>query len=629
MPPHIVLQKIARKLKHKLVARKKKFLDEKFPTFARNCPYSTLNRFVKPLDLSLLPAEKIHQQNQHFLKHEFDLLGSGWVEVCHGMNCKGLEEFYYPPAEQGKINEKNLSESERIKSLIQGPYLAIDWHIDFKSGYRWHEDTWSQNIQYGSELGADVKVPWELSRMQHLISLAWGYALEKKDLYRIEFQNQILDFISSNPPRYGVNWSCTMDVGIRIANWLMAFDLFSAYGAQFDPEFEKTFIRSVYEHGHHIRNHLEWDPYLRSNHYLANIAGLLFVSAYLDADWFDFSIRELVNETLIQFHPDGSNFEASTCYHRLSAEMVVYATALAIEKKVQFPQEYLRRIHKMGDFIRDITKPDGAIVQLGDHDSGRFFKVFPDLDILDHRYLVSSIRNLKGLSSLFDAQLKPMSEKEDKLSAYSDFGLYIQRNGPWYLAVRCGSVGQQGNGGHAHNDQLSFELAVKGVSMIVDSGTYVYTPIPKARRHFRSTAMHNTLAIGGREQNKDEGLFKMTDKAKARMIEFREGIFVGEHEGFGPIHRRTLKTEDFILHGIDECEAGQIYFHFAPGWEGAIVDESTTEWSFEAVKVRLSGQGIWRLEDYEYSRAYGEKIKARLVILKSDFKQAKWKIEVY
>ena len=44
----------------------------------------------------------------------------------------------------------------------------------------------------------------------------------------------------------------------------------------FRGEFEdiqETFARSVIEHADHIYHHLEWDPLLRSNHYLADIVG--------------------------------------------------------------------------------------------------------------------------------------------------------------------------------------------------------------------------------------------------------------------------------------------------------------------------------------------------------------------
>lgn len=635
LPPHIVLKKVIQKLQKRAEAKRKRAKDENNPTYEINYSYAYLNRRVEKVDLAPIPRKAIQAVNSHTIHHEFNLLGSGWTEVFHGMECKGLEDNVYPIGQKGPINAQNAQESERIQRIIYEPYQLIDWHIDFKSGYRWKEDSWSEDIQYGNNLGADVKVPWELARMQHLPQLAWGYALEADETYLLEFRNQILDFISQNPPRYGVNWVCTMDVGIRIANWLLSYDIFIANGAKFDEEFEAVFIRSVYEHGKHIFTHLEWDPHLRSNHYLANIAGLLFVSAYLQTDpevltWLNFSISELQKEVLLQFHPDGSNFEASTSYHRLSTEMVVYATALALQVGADFSETYLKRVEKMADFIRDITKPDGEIVQFGDNDSGRFIRAFPEENGLDHRYLIQPIRNLKNLTQVLGDQLETANESISPIMKYPDFGLYIQRNKTWYLALRAGSIGQKGNGGHAHNDQLSFELAINGTSFIVDPGTYVYTPLPESRRHFRSTQMHNTLVVNEKEQMVDEGLFKMSDRARGKILQFKEQAITGEHRGFGATHRRTLKLGDKCLVGIDVCDQEEktINFHIAPGWKIQSIDMRKVICEKRGLVVELStNSGSWDHQESQYSRTYGVKEAGLNLSLISKLKTSEWQIQ--
>src|SRR4029078_8113870 len=85
--------------------------------------------------------------------------------------------------------------------------------------------------------------------------------------------------------------------------------------------------------------------------------------------------------------------------------------------------------------------------------------------------------------------------------SFPDFGLYLYKTSRIFLAIRCGSIGQRGNGGHAHNDQLSFELNVDGLDFLIDPGTYLYSPIPSRRNEFRSTGMHNPLRKMGAEQN--------------------------------------------------------------------------------------------------------------------------------
>ena len=63
----------------------------------------------------------------------------------------------------------------------------------------------------------------------------------------------------------------------------------------------------------------------------------------------------------------------------------------------------------------------------------------------------------------------------NKSVKFSNGGYYILRNNDIYCFIRCGELSCRGQGGHSHNDQLSFELNVKGEDFIVDTGTGVYT----------------------------------------------------------------------------------------------------------------------------------------------------------
>jgi hypothetical protein len=353
------------------------------------------------------------------------------------------------------MNSANLTRSQQIWRLVDEGYRPIDWQLDFKSGYRWSEATWAADIRFGHLPGVDVKVPWELARMQHLPQLAVCYAVHRNQPQRAEFcerlgrefRNEVLDFAATNPPRFGVNWHCTMDVAIRAANWLVAYDVFVAAGARFDDAFRTVFVQAIGAHGEHIINHLEWWPHHRANHYLANVAGLAFVAAYLprtrvtDA-WLAFSVQELIREVKQQFHREGTNFEGSTCYHGLAAEMVTYATALVlglpgdrlealraydhtvirrrphlrpaplplyaderVGRESPFPPWYWRRLERMGEFLIHATKPSGRLHQVGDNDSGRFLKLAPRYEKLTVREAIARFANL--------ADVPPTDETEE------------------------------------------------------------------------------------------------------------------------------------------------------------------------------------------------------------------------
>jgi hypothetical protein len=128
------------------------------------------------------------------------------------------------------------------------------------------------------------------------------------------------------------------------------------------------------------------------------------------------------------------------------------------------------------------------------------------------------------------------------------------RHGPLWAIVRCGDVGLGGIGAHAHNDQLSFELALGEQPLIVDPGSYVYTADAGARNAFRATRAHSTLSVGGTEQNRlrEDYLFALAEEAHARRLRFEadgpSACFEGEHRGFRELgqtirHRRRLRFE--------------------------------------------------------------------------------------
>jgi len=420
------------------------------------------------LELSPWHADLIGLLAGQAIDHRFDLLGSGLVEVRRGMTCKGFEGTVYPaePAPiidahgrwlERLINSQNLPASKAIWSLVGTGYTPIDWQLDFKSGFRWRESTWHGRIRFGHTPGADVKVPWELARLQHLPVLAmaciysgrgYGTLPLPAQVYADEVRNQLLDFIATNPPGYGVNWVCAMDVGIRVANMLFAYEMLRSAGVGFEPDFDRVFAASVLAHARHIARNLEWTSVYRGNHYLADLAGLLFAASYLPSSsetdsWLSFSVDEMLKEIESQFHADGSNIEASVCYHRLSGEIVLWALALmanlpagkraalarpsiwegpvpprravpartnpASSASIGFaPIAMAERLAAMADLTTSITRPDGLVVQFGDNDSGRFILVGPPEQnaamgnpqhpawSLDHGWLVSGINTLLG-----------------------------------------------------------------------------------------------------------------------------------------------------------------------------------------------------------------------------------------
>lgn len=565
----------------------------------------------------------------------------------------------FPDKVQAKVAEADLICEHIFDLLGSGPkrlspkanaYQPIDWHSDFKSGYRWYHKTFHRNVRYGHKEGVDIKVPWELSRFQHLIILGQAYILTRDRKYAEEFACQISGWIKNNPLGFGVNWKCAMEVAIRAANWLVAQEYFSEKGV-IHNNFWSEFYTSIYKHGKFIRKHLENHSGFTNNHYLSDLVGLFFVAIYCpffkeSKNWQEFALKELTNEVEKQVYPDGCNFEASTSYHRLALELLFFAELLGKRSGFEFPKQYKDRVRKMFEFSLYCIKPNGRIPQIGDNDNGRFL-IFCKRPTLEHKYFLNlaaiyyQASEFKVSTFEFDEEAfwifgssgkevydsipfkkEPIGSKE-----FPDAGWYIIRHRNDYCFVTCGPNGQNGNGVHAHNDKLSFELMLNGKEIIVDPGTYVYASHLKERNKFRSTGYHNTIKFNGYEQNKipEKDLFSLPKKVKIKEASLKERenniVFFGEIQYAGITHRRIItldkKSRNWQVQDSFSCSNqlnGKLLFHLSPDLTGDSNNILIKESKDKIASIKVTGCDI-KKDEYDYSPAYGIKVKAESFVV--------------
>lgn len=488
--------------------------------------------------------------------------------------------------------------AHRFDLLGSGPTdlgEQIDWQLDFKTGRSWPLRHISRTVVTYPD-NSDIKVPWELSRFQHLPILAGAYKLTGERRYLDEIGAQISDWIDKNPVEFGANWACTMDVAIRAANWIATL-VMVADDAAGEPWCDQA-LRSLLLHGRFIESHLELAEY-RGNHYLSDIAGLLIVAALFSGseegrDWGRWATAELVSEMDHQVREDGCDHEGSIPYHRLVAELFICATQAADAlKDGEIPNWYRERLDKMLAFTSDYTRPDGLAPQVGDADDGRFLPLddYASVDVRDHRHLFRQAGR----------EYSPATGS----AAYPKGGYFIGRTGDLYVFIRCGDTGLGGLGGHSHNDQLSFELAVGDTPLIVDPGAYLYTADPQARNLFRSTSFHATVQLDQAEQNpySPESLFMLRDATKSELLEWtadEAGFgFRGKHTGFPALkrsvtHQRTINAVPGRVTISDEISGAEglyatLTFPLAPGTLTIDDQRATLERDGRKLVIEASG----------------------------------------
>jgi len=576
------------------------------------------------------------------LSHKFKLLSDKYIHISHQNKYEGFEgNNYSKQSEQFKFKNGvkswlatsfalgNRDYVKELSNLLPANYSNIDWQVDFKSGFRWNELDWSKDIKYGDKTGADIKVPWELGRLQHFpIMLIVAKIEQRNDLVQ-EIENQFIDFYLSNPPRFGNQWMTSMDVSIRLVNLLYTIELAELYDIKLSSNIIELLNKSILDHYHHIWNNLEFSSGFRGNHYLINICSLLVVTIYL-YEAYGNRLKDIIDlietELAHQFYKDGGNFENSTCYHKLVSEMLILAFNILDKSqlihKLSFSKEAKIKFSFIMQFLDNIQDRQGKLPQIGDNDSGY---------ILRTNY-GESLKNINYL--LHKDKSDPV-----EFATFADFGLTRYSNENYDLFIKHSpALGNMGKGGHDHNDALSFTLSNKSSEIFVNQGTYCYTADRNLRNHYRSTEAHNVLYINGVEQNefysasKDDLFWVAKQKAIPKVISVNHISFIGEIDYGKSTYRRTyfVKNDSLIVkESYSSNIEKELHFHLNKGCYVKYLNENSiliiTQYD---EKIRFTfDNGELEIKDYWLSPEYGVKIKAYKLIIKFKQEELNWYLD--
>lgn len=196
-----------------------------------------------------------------------------------------------------------------------------NWYKDFCSGYIYTNSHTYDCRRLNSRTGVDIKNIWELSRLQWLIvpALAWRITREKR--YAEFVIHQMKSWIKNNKYAEGPNWNVSMEIGIRIVNFTMAF-LYVCDYKEANVDDCKLILASLYMQMRFIKKNEENYLGQTYNHYLGGLIGLLTVSTLMMPYG---ESQKIYNNTVVSFEKeiqrqiliDGGDFEGTSCYHGL------------------------------------------------------------------------------------------------------------------------------------------------------------------------------------------------------------------------------------------------------------------------------------------------------------------------
>lgn len=498
--------------------------------------------------------------------------------------------------------------------------LPALWSRDPSTGAAWPADTHFTRFKVfhpARDGVTDLRRLWEVGRFGWALPLARAWHLTGREEYAAAWTRFATSFIEHNPPEFGPHWLNAMEVALRATHWCRALALLTARpGFTGLAPFLGKILPSLLAHGRFIRSHLEWTPYGRTNHFLADLAGLFVLSAFLPQlreadDWRKSSLCALLHEMEAQTDADGFHTEASTAYHHFVLELYDLVAQAADARGITLPEPFHERREQVRRTDATLRGPEDLDPRIGDDDSGTV-------------HLMQKAEDRRPKAEAGDGT-DPHASVALKAS-----GLYVLRSTRISCHVACGPNGQQGVGGHAHNDKLAIVLRVDGRPIVVDRGTWGYSADTRTRDLFRSTAMHSTLALDGLEQSRMRDWRMLRDEAHARGIVWRdsdtETVFCGEHHGFLPLaarHRRTLQIDKqhHRLFVVDEVEAEgchevSLRLHLNPSLGAASLQVRGNRVGFPGGFFLFEEGTAPELVEAPHSPVYGQRVPALALLLR-------------
>jgi hypothetical protein len=468
------------------------------------------------------------------------------------------------------------------------------------------------------ELVGDIKHVWELNRHLHLVRLAQAWSATHDVAWLHALHKQLRSWLDQCPPLVGPNWTSSLELGIRLVNWGLVWELVGGddsglFAGEDGQRLRADWLDSIHAHCSGIARHLSRHS-SANNHLIGELAGL-YIGASIwpcwksSAAWLEQARQELEHEAQAQFSRDGVNREQAFGYHVFSSEFLFVAGLVGQACGHPFSRAYWTSLQRGLRFLRSVRDVGGNVPMVGDADDGIVFRLDeagsdraaqllalgeavlrPNEPPYLQHHAPQAIPTHVGVRWLLHALpgKRPDADPHESDTGWSfpdggyllfgsHFGEALEIKG----MVDCGPLGYLGIAAHGHADALALTLSVAGEECLVDPGTYSYWQEHKWRDYFRGTSAHNTVRIDGHDQSLSGGRFMWLKKARTSIERMpqspHEFDFRGAHDGYtrlaDPVrHMRSVRFDaaSSTLTVRDEIAAKkhhqvELFWHFAPG----------------------------------------------------------------
>ncbi len=387
-----------------------------------------------------------------------------------------------------------------------------------------------QSFIFLSELNNIVEAGWD----NPSISKLWRYNLHyfeyllqnNSNEKHLVSQTQIIEnWIDNNHFGRGTGWE-PYPTSLRIINWTKwhwKTNLLSERGKL-----------SLWNQVRHLESRPEY--HLLGNHLFINAKALLYACAFFklneETRIYKTAISIIIEEINEQFLEDGAHFELSPMYHSLAMEDLLDLISISDQLPFNFPKEVIKEKFQKGmQWLQTMIYNNEELAHFNDCANG----------------IAPKFSKLVNYAS--ELGIVVLNLSVPKFSYHKSSGFVVFKDNSSHLIADIGKIGPDYLPGHAHADTLSFELAIKGHRVIVNSGTSVYGSSTERLRQ-RGTSAHSTVQIDNKDSSEVWSGFRVANRAFPFDINVNfstDGFvsFSASHDGYKriltcPIHKREF-----------------------------------------------------------------------------------------
>lgn len=418
-----------------------------------------------------------------------------------------------------------------------------------------------------------TQIGWSDKSMPKL----WLYQIHYFDfihnLKREEAISLIRDWIQNNKDLNEVGWE-PYATSLRIINWII---FLTNENVNMDEIKE-----SLWHQFQELQRKLEF--HLMGNHLWENYRASIFASIYFNkSEEMKIYENRMYKEFKSQILDDGAHAELAPMYQSIMLTGLCQLSAFYHNYGIYPSIPLAETINRMAIYLAYVSHPDGKVAQLND--------------------------------SAIDFSIPPKFVSEMKVSSrlFQNSGHARLQNSDLIIIADVGPVAYKYFSGHAHSDNLTFELSYKHLRLIVDPGISTYEEIEQ-RQLERKTDFHNTLIMKNLQQSETWKSFRLGRRSKDFLPSFFEngskvnlsGSYTYNDKGITVYHLREWELSKGHLKIIDSVKCskkmdGHISFNFNPEIRLSINEHGNIDASFNNSKIVEISSTV---EDLEISNSF-------------------------